>query len=234
MARKPRNSKSAQAASAAVDSAALAERGSQSECLSSSGKLLATAMILTHFTALLLTLSANLAPSYLQGRLTAWFSSYLVTTNQDYTALPLELTHADAIDFPLVLEVHRTGDEPQSWREVKLPHARWQNFSRWIRLISVDQPESELLADVLAHFAGVIEERQSKELDAIRLVAPKVLSYDEDALVAGGEPASESFEQEIAYKAHIIRDPLTHQIQLVPAQDPLRTSKPVHSERPQL
>src|SRR5690606_19425426 len=104
---------------------------------------------------LLLALSSNLAPSYLQGRLLDAVGPYLHGTHQYYHALPLELTRAEPLDFPLRVELQAetTGSDseqsPAEWQSLSLAglfgsdriqgkasDARWHNLARWLTLIS--------------------------------------------------------------------------------------------------
>jgi hypothetical protein len=207
--------------------------------------------IVFHFGALLAAFSANLAPSYLQGQITSWLSAYAVTTNQAYSSVPLELTHAEPFDFPLLVEflpANNQGSEPvEVWERMLLPGSssanelhdlrwsRWPNLCRVIQLIAADQPDSEILSDIAARLVEMAEKRSDKPFGSIRLIAPRVLSYDEDASVNSGESTLEddTLAPTIVYRATIVRDS-TQQISLIPEQNPLRTAKPVagQPERP--
>lgn len=197
-------------------------------------------ILIVHWCALLFALSANLAPSYLQGNVMRWLSGYLVTTNQEYGALPLELTHAEPLDFPLIIEAHRRGDPAAEWRRLALPgvapspsiplalnQSRWANFGRIICMVAMDQPEDVVLSDIAAQALTVAESTGSDEHDAIRFLIPAVLSYDEDIMRENGQLTAdaEELQPEIVYSASVVREP-NGNIQLVPSQESLRTSKP--------
>ena len=215
-------------------------------------QFLVSLAIVFHFGALLVALSANLAPSYLQGQFTAWLSPYAVTTNQAYSSFPLELTHAEPFDFPLFVEFLSTTSQGSAqgevWERMLLPGSsspnaalhdlgwsRWANVCRVIQLIAADQPDSEILSDIAARLVTMGENKSDKRFRSIRLIAPHVLSYDEDASVVSGERSLEddALAPTILYRATIVRD-LTQQISLVPEQIPLRTAKPFtgQPERP--
>jgi hypothetical protein len=201
-------------------------------------------LIIFHFSALLIALSANMAPSFLQGEMTSWLAPYSVTTGQSYGAIPLELTHAEPIDFPLLVELHRPQDDPQTWQTADLPYARvsrsgdvnlrgsrWPNVSRLIRMSAIDDPESEILSDIAAQAVKAMQRGRQEEFDRVRFLAPKVLSFDEDAIVAAGQGSliSGELSPEIVFSAWIVRDS-DEGIKLIPQQDAARTSKPVKSE----
>ncbi len=200
-----------------------------------------SALVIVHFCLLVLALSANVAPSYLQGTLTGWFAPYLVATCQDYGAVPIELTHAQSLDFPLLLEFKTDEEASEPWRQVQLPGARqlrgqpvdlrlsrWPNLARLIRLLSVDQPESEMLSDIGAQLVLFVQKHTKKPVSAIRFVAPSVLSFDQDRLLSTGQAAliQGDIEQQIVFSAAVIHDS-AGRVSLVPQQPPLRTSKPV-------
>lgn len=205
-----------------------------------------------HFCALLIAFSANLAPSYLQGQLTAWLSPYAITTNQAYNAFSLELTHAEPLDFPLYVELlpvnQQDGKQSEEWQKMLLPGSssrkfashdvrwsRWSNLSRVIQLIAIEQPDSEILSDIAARLVVIAEEQTGNSFRAVRLITPRVLSYDQDARVFSGASSLEDDELSptVVYRATIVRDS-TSRISLVPDEIPLRTAKPVvgQSERP--
>jgi hypothetical protein len=198
-------------------------------------------LIVIHLAALVITLAANLAPSYLQGRLTDALAPYLRTTSQFYEAFPIELTHAESIDFPLLVEFHETGEPPSQWRRADLPGvlasangsidvrgSRWPNLSRLIRLLAEDQPESEILADLLARFVVSEELTSHQPLDGARFIAPHVFSFDDDLLAAAGQGSlvQGEWKPEIIYQARIVRG-AEGRILLVPEQESMRTAKPM-------
>ncbi len=199
-------------------------------------------LVVAHFLALILTLSSNLGPSYVQGELGRWAAPYLVTTNQKYVALPLALTHADTIDFPLWIELRPSGSGPDAWQRFDLPgsssgrgeasltRSRWPNFSRMVRLVAEEQPDSELLAEIAAQVVRAAEARQEARFDQVRFVQPHVLSFDEDAIVDQGQASliAQELEDEVVFTANVVRDS-RGDIGLVPMQESSRTSKPLSS-----
>lgn len=196
--------------------------------------------IVFHFAALLVALSSNLAPSYLQGKLLDFFSPYLVTTHQAYRAAPLELTHAETLDFPLVVELRsEDGSEPQ-WQPLSCTitppsaqlgrptgWAHWNNFARWFTLTADQQPEAEVLADIAAGCIALAELQSGQRYEAIRMLTRHVNSFDEDnALQLGlATMEDEAYQPLELFRAAVIRRE-SRPLSLVPAQQPLRTSKP--------
>lgn len=204
-------------------------------------RTIVSVVVSAQFLALLITLSANLAPSFLQGKLTRLLSPYLVTTNQAYNAFPLELTHAEPFDFPMYIEFRAEDSASDRWEKLNLPgitnpasslaawrYSRWTNLSRVVRLIFTEQPDSEILSDITAHLVDVAEQQSGDTFREVRWMAPKVLSYDEDARLANGEEAlaGEAFSPSIVYSATVVHGP-AGQLSLVPQQAPLRTAKPI-------
>jgi hypothetical protein len=211
------------------------------EPLSGRAQALVSLVLIAHFGALLVTWSANLAPSYLQGNLTALLSPYLVTTTQAYNAFPLELTHAEPFDFPMHIQLLATDEQRGVWQFMALPglgdadssatdnrFSRWSNYSRVIRLVASEQPDSEILSDIAASAVRYAEQRSGQTYRAIRWVAPKILSYDEDALVRTGQliEGEGELSPQIVYSAAVLRD-AAGGLSLIPEQAPLRTAKPV-------
>ncbi len=222
--------------------AALPSPASPVSCPSSSVQRFASLALIVHFSLLITALSANMAPSHLQGILLGWFSPYFIATNQDYGAVPISLTHADAIDFPLTIELLPTDSvthEDSAWHKLEIPNSeenatgisfrasRWPNYARLVRLITVDQPDSEILADIATALVRFAEEQSRVSYRAIRLRATKVLSYDEDAALASNQGAllADELDSTLCYGANILRTS-NHEIALVPFQERLRTAQP--------
>ncbi|MCA9127745.1 MAG: hypothetical protein KDB22_11695 [Planctomycetales bacterium] len=198
-------------------------------------------LVVLHFSILILSLSANLSPSFLQGKLVDLLGPYLITTGQEYGAVPIEITHAEPIDFATLVQVHERGAQPGEWISLALPgvidstarpvnfaNSRWTNLSRLLRLIAEEFNDS----DVLAEFAASIANRHSQDMDidAIRILAPHVPSYDKyEELRLAGLPFNEStFPPVIAYYANVVAQ--GEQLRVIPYLEPLRTSKPVSAE----
>ena len=234
------------------DSAEAVETASPCTGPSPQVRWVASALICAHFTAILVGLSANLSPSYLQGQLTAWLAPYLVTMGQSYQALPLELTHAEPFDFPLWVELLPSDEPNAQWQPLLLPDtrqtidesssggldqrfSRWANYSRLIRLIATEQPESEILSDIAVQLVrnAASQSARRQRFQAIRLVAPKVLSYDEDAQVASGQLdlGAEVLAPTIVFEASVLEAP-SGELSLVPSLSPLRTAKPLADRKP--
>lgn len=216
----------------------------------------ASTLICAHLAAVMLGLSANLAPSFLQGQLTAWLAPYLVTTGQSYQALPLELTHAEPFDFPLWVELLPSDEDHAQWQPLLPPgtrqamdessegdvggldqrFSRWANYSRMIRLIATEQPDSEILSDIAVQLVrnAAAQSARRQNFRAIRLVAPKVLSYDEDTQVASGQLDldAEVLAPTIVFEASVVGEP-SGELSLVPSLSPLRTAKPFAQRKPQ-
>jgi len=197
--------------------------------------------IALHLLAILVALASNLAPSYLQGKVLGVLSHYLVTTHQAYRAVPLELTHAEQLDFPLVFEVLGEEDGEAEWHPLPLAvapsllaestHARgshWDNFSRWFTMTAEQRPEAEILADVAARCIRLAESSSGIRYRAVRAVTPQVNSYDEDLALQLGLASSEdeAYQPEELFRATIVRRE-NRPLSLVPAQAPLRTAKPL-------
>jgi len=97
-----------------------------------------------------------------------------------------------------------------------------------IRLVAAEQPDSEILSDIAASAVRYAEQRSGQTYRAVRWVAPKIPSYDQDALVHAGQLTEGEGElsPQVVYSAVILRD-ATGGLSLIPEQAPLRTSKPV-------
>lgn len=215
-----------------------------------------SAGIVVHLSACIVTLSGNLAPSYLHGQFATWLSPYQVVTGQDYNLLPLELTHGSSIDTPLELEIQIASiskSDSREWQRVELPStktidddstlgnpgSRWGNIARLMLWIVNDEPDSEILAEITANLVRHLEAtRTNQTIAAIRLVQPPVLSFDEDLLIYGGQAEflADSFESKVVYSAKVVRLP-DGEIGILPEQSTELTSKPVAasdvSESPQ-
>lgn len=210
-------------------------------------------LIILHGFALLAAVSSNLAPSYLQGGLLNRLAPYLNMTHQAYNALPLELTRGELIDFPLQVELQSqaSGNETdvaaQAWKPMAIERlvdfagapaaqrtTRWPNIARWLLLTASADPENEILSDFSAQCIGLAEKQSGQRYSGVRLISPKVLSYDEDlALVSGmRESSDEEFQPSIVYSANIVRlgeGTGQERLSLVPAQPTARTAKPTSS-----
>ncbi len=189
--------------------------------------------ITLHLFALLIALSSNLAPSYLQGKLLGLLSPYLVTTHQIYRTVPLELTHAEKQDFPLVFEALDSDGSDNQWRELTatdlppLSSKHWSNFSRWFALTAEQQPEAEVLADLSARYLNRAEASTGARYQAVRAVIAKVNSFDEDFALQLGVASTDdaAYQPSELFRAFVVRRE-NRPLSLVPAQAPLRTSKP--------
>ena len=195
-----------------------------------------------HCALLIQSLAANLAPSLIQGKIAAVVDPYLVTTGQAYGRLPLELSHSEPMDFPLAIEARRAGEA--EWRAVELPGvstssagesnerwSRWPNFARLTRFAAVGNPESEILSDIASRLVHVADGQRRAPVEAIRFVAPKVLSYDEDAIVVDGQGdmLADQLAPAIVYSAHVVRQAGRPPL-LLPSLDTSRTARPAVAE----
>lgn len=214
-------------------------------------------LIILHGLALIVAVSSNLAPSYLQGRILNRLAPYLNTTHQAYNALPLELTRGELADFPLQVELQtsaaNTGADvaEHAWQPMSIeglvnfavaPTAqratRWSNLARWLSLTASADPENEILSDFSARCVTLAEKQTGQRYSGVRLVSPKVLSFDEDMALAGGirELFDEEFQPTIVYSANIVRlqdGASQERLSLVPVQSAARTSKPASSSEVQ-
>lgn len=198
-------------------------------------KRMATCLLVLHFVAFTLSLAANFAPSSLQGKLMNLAAIYLVTTNQDYGALPLELTHGAPVDFPLWIELRRAPS--QNWERLRLPgetrrvdgspdfrFSRWTNLSRLLHLVATDQPDAELLSDVTV--ALLRARGMEGRVEAVRWISQPVLSFDQHTFVVAGQESLIVAElmPQIVFSGRVIQD-ANGEISLLPDQEPMRTSK---------
>ncbi len=210
-------------------------------------------LILLHGFALLVAVSSNLAPSYLQGRMLNRLAPYLNITHQAYNTLPLELTRGELADFPLHVELQRqttnteTDVEGPTWQPLAIaglvdfaeaPTAqhttRWPNVARWLSLTASADPENEILSDFSAQCVRLAEKQTGQRYSGVRLVSPKVLSFDEDLALASGmrEPSDDEFQPTVVYSANVVRlgeGTSEERLSLVPAQLAARTARPTSS-----
>lgn len=214
-------------------------------------------LIILHGFALLIAVSSNLAPSYLQGRILNRIAPYLNMTHQAYNALPLELTRGELADFPLQIELQTQAPNNEIdvaepiWQPMTVEGlvdfdkaattqrtTRWPNVARWLSLTASVDPENEILSDFSAQCVRIAEKQSGQRYSAIRLISPKVLSYDEDLALVGGmrESSDEAFQPTIVYSANIVRlgeGTGQERLSLVPAQPAARTAKPTSSSEVQ-
>ena len=213
-------------------------------------RLLVSLLIVFHLAALIIALSANLTPSFLQGELNTYLAPYHVTTGQDYLMLPLELTHGASMDRPFSVQFRLSGNP--NWHDMDLPGAvtvrngatrftrsRWPNFSRLLVWIMENEPESELLSEFASQCVRHLEatesnksadlrnDESSEAITEIRFIQPHVLSFDEALIVAEGqeELIAEELSPEILYHGYVVR--IGSEIGLIPAEDSSRTAKPI-------
>lgn len=210
-------------------------------------------LIVLHGLALFVAVSSNLAPSYVQGRILTRLAPYLNMTHQAYIALPLELTRGEPADFPLRVELQpaaanaATDVAGQVWQPMSIARlvdfaeaptdqraTRWVNVARWLSLTASADPEDEILSDFSARCVALAEKQTGQRYSGVRLISPKVLSYDEDMALTGGmrEPSDEAFQPTVVYRANIVRlreGTSEERLSLVPAQPAARTAKPKSS-----
>lgn len=111
---------------------------------------------------------------------------------------------------------------------------RWANVARWLSLTASADPEDEILSDFSAQCVTLAEKQTGQRYSGVRLVSPRVLSYDEDLALAGGmrDPSEEAFQPTVVYSANIVRlgeGTSQERMSLVPAQPAARTAKPTNS-----
>lgn len=190
-------------------------------------RVLFSAAVIIQFCGLYLALSANLFQSRLQQELMSFAAPYLVTTGQQYGTQPLELTHAEAFDLPLQVEL--LMDESDQWKplplSVRQQYSRWPNLARRLRLIIEDDIESEILADFAYRFAMSWEELEgSNEIQAIRYVQPFTPNFDEGSALAQGRGGLLETSGQVLYLATAIRRKESL-LGFVPSQERYRSSK---------
>lgn len=195
--------------------------------ISTRARRLASVVIVFHFTAILIALASNLAPSYLQDKLLGGLSPYLTTTHQSYGAVPLELTHGDPIDFPVDVEIQTNTPHWSQCRQAFLDNnsmgSRWPNLARILHIIAVNAPDDELLSEMGTRFVRYLEHVEESEISAIRFIQPHVLDVEEYAAVSSGALSASDFEAEVIFSAKVVRtaDGL---LGLVPEQEAYRIS----------
>ncbi|GIX00613.1 MAG: hypothetical protein KatS3mg111_3945 [Pirellulaceae bacterium] len=190
-----------------------------------------------HWLAIVIALSANLAPSMLQGKLIALLSPYLFGTHQSYGAIPLELTHGQPIDFTLFVTVQ---GQDGAWHAVDLgqqnhadgsigwQRSRWAALSRNFRTVAQLAPDAEVLAEIALGVVRYQEAQTRRQVAAIRLSQLPTPSYDEYAAVADAGPTAlaEIIDPVVVYEAVVIRDDHGGITGLLPREDAARTATP--------
>lgn len=156
----------------------------------SRGKLLFSLFAVLQIATLLLSLLSNYAPSYLEGEILGWLSPYIVTTHQFYGAKPLEMTHSESVDFPVQIDAQFQGD--RNWTTItfgrdSLNQTRWPMLARIMVVVTEDDDENPILAEVTAAIVKQINSTRRKNVRRIRLMQPHVLSFDEDSYVQSGQ-----------------------------------------------
>ena len=193
-----------------------------------------------HLLALIIALSANFAPSLLQGRMTSALSFYHVTTAQDYNLLPLELTHGSRLDRPVYFQIKAPSSatwqtlDCQSCQMVKdIGQANnshtWQNLTHVLTWLATQEPDSPLLAEVVFRLAKQVDGLEPNS--RVRLLIPHVPTYDEFEIIRGQEGAvvSDLFDPEILYSANIVIDD-EGEVRVVPEQSAELNAKSLLAE----
>ncbi len=198
----------------------------------------ASCVIVFHLGILLLGLSSNLSPSYLQSTFLDWTSIYSVSSGQDYGAIPLEWTHGETMGYPLVVQISRSADA-SSWatlpppgvaitdvRPVDWTQSRYAHLSRAVRLLFSDTEDDEILGEFVTAFLRAAPVRDVDGIQKVRLVAPSVVNYQQhqDLLAAGDLTLLEAFPDQVVYTASVVKSE-SMQFTLVPDMDTSRTSK---------
>lgn len=211
-----------------------AENGLPAEYVKPRQRILASVLIAGQLGLLLFSLLANLSPSILQDRISAIAGVYLVTTAQDYGAVPIELSHGEVLEVPMRIEVHQAGEAADRWTTLfptpSTPAHQWPNVSRLMRLIATEIPDSEILSELVARAIAISSPRDVQDADYVRITAPYMASYDEFSIA--GEGRSENirmlYPDSVVFSAKIVQSS-DGDLLLIPNQDPSRTSK---SQRP--
>ncbi|MFK7737965.1 MAG: hypothetical protein AB8B50_18185 [Pirellulaceae bacterium] len=198
---------------------------------SATTRVLFSLAVVGHLALLYLALSSNLFQSRLQQAAMGWASSYSVTTGQQYGMVPLELTHAESFDLPLLIQTRKSSPPGQSskwttldeFRTTNLP--RWSNLSRSMRVIFEDDPENEILADFAFTIVRQLEAKdQESQADEIRFVQPFVPNFDEGSALADGLGGLLDTEPQVLYSATVVRDDQGRAVGLLPDQEDYRSS----------
>ncbi|MCR9296419.1 MAG: hypothetical protein NXI32_27220 [bacterium] len=193
-----------------------------------------TIAIVLHFVTLFVAFSSNLYQSLLQQEAIRYLSPYLVTTSQVYGALPLEWTHAQSYDLPMDFEVRSKGS--QRWETLISANRsdqlgdnwRWSNLTRILRMVIMEDPESEIAAELGLKIANHYQSRRNAaDLASIRFIQPYTPSFDEATLLAGEDVAEldVSTEPEVIYQADVVYDQSGKAIGLLPILESYRSSK---------
>ncbi len=167
-----------------------------------------SAVVLFHFAALILALSANLFPSRLQDHLLKWFSPYLVTSAQAYGSMPLELTHAESFDFPL--QVEGLSQDDNRWVPLKIPgitdtspaRTRFSMLGRAMSLVLEGDPESEVVSQIIYRLLKIAQTNQRQPLEKVRVIRPFVPDYDQ----ATNGTSDVDQGPEVLFTAQIVRE----------------------------
>lgn len=194
-------------------------------------KVVASLVIVVHFFALLVALSANLFPSALQEKFTLGLSGYLVSTSQNYGSLPLELTHSEPFDYPLIVQVRRKKDgkwktaEFAGYKEGDYSFSRWMNMARLVRLAVEENSENEILGEIGFGLSRHIDGENPRDaIDAIRLVQPIVLNFDQATATPEEQRDILGLAPKTVFQAAVIRRD-GEIVGVVPAQESYRSSK---------
>lgn len=199
---------------------------------------IASICIVAHMAVLLLSLSANLSPSYLQGVMLDWAELYTISFGQDYGAVAVELTHGESLDFPVAIQVQSDEDDAGEWttlsppgvqiddeRPVNWSRSRWPNLSRAVRLLYNDTEDTEALAILASAAIHGSSNRSSGNVVRVRVVSPTVLNYEQySAAIQAGYTVAEAYDDEVVYTASLVRL-AGGEIVLVPEEESLKTSK---------
>lgn len=208
------------------------------EVLSPLYRRIASACIVLQVGVLVLSLSANLSPSYLQGMMLDWAELYTISVGQDYGAVAVELTHGESLDFPVAIQVQSESDDAGEWttlsppgvqvsdkRPVNWSRSRWPNLSRAVRLLYNDTEDTEALAILATAAIHGSSNRRLRNVSRVRIVSPTVLNYEQySTVMQAGYTVGEAYDDEVIYTASLVRLAGGEMV-LVPDEEPLKTSK---------
>lgn len=167
----------------------------------------------------------------------SFLAPYQVTTSQTYGGQPLELTHAEDFDFPLVVQVRY--QDAETWESLdadvfQLANqsiSRWPTLARAFQIIASENAESEMLGEIAFRFVRLSESQSTESsntksaIEAIRFLRPIVPSYDEYSASTPELQELVGLKPETVYEAQVVRDE-DRSIGVIPAQEAYRSAKP--------
>ena len=183
--------------------------------------------LVVHFFVLTICLIHNNGSSQAVRRVQQLTGPYSVGLLQDYGARPLEMTLGSRRSMPHLIQLHLSGTDDQQWETVAPVESpwiqpideRWRNYQHMLAL-AADEDNEELINILLEHAAGRAKEA-SMQVDAVRLVRPAVLSYDQSEQYRDGRLLAKELDDTVLFEARIVSMP-DDQIKLLPVLEPTR------------